>query len=201
GTRPAPALTTTKAKGVLPDPHPLALGLVGPAIGQSLLDRADLVVAVGVDAVELRSRPWPVLTPVLHLGRTSHARALHPRVEVIGDIALLLEELAPRLRRGARADWDVAELDRLKHSAAALARADRSLEARVLHIARELTPAGTIAAVGPVAHVDAVAAAWQAVAPSELLIDAERANFAPAAAVAAALHHPDRQLICVTTTE
>jgi len=39
------------------------------------------------------------------------------------------------------------------------------------------------------------------VAPSELLIDAERANFAPAAAVAAALHHPDRQLICVTTTE
>jgi acetolactate synthase-1/2/3 large subunit len=199
-TLPAPSLTTVKGKGVLPDPHPLMLGLVGSAIGQSLLDRADLVVAAGVDAVELRSRPWPTATPVLHLGRTSHAEALGPTVEVIGDIALLLEELAPRLRGRSRADWDVAELDRLKRSATSLAGSDRSPESRVLRIARELTPAGTIAAVGPVTHVGVVAAAWAAVAPNELLMDAELADVAPAAAAAAALHHPDRHVICVTTT-
>ena len=199
-TLPAPTLTTLKGKGVLPDPHPLAFGLVGSAVGRSLLERADLVVTVGVDAVELRSRPWPITTPLLHLGRTSHADALGAKVELIGDIALTLEELAPRLRARSRADWDVAELDRLKRSATALARPERSRESRILHIARELMPAGTIATVGSVAHVDAAAAAWPAVAPNELLIDAELPDFASAAAVASALHHADRQVICVTST-
>ena len=87
-TLPAPTLTTLKGKGVLPDPHPLAFGLVSSAVGRSLLERADLVVTVGVDAVELRSRPWPITTPLLHLGRTSHADALGAKVELIGDIAL-----------------------------------------------------------------------------------------------------------------
>ena len=199
-TLPAPTLTTLKGKGVLPDPHPLAFGLVSSAVGRSLLERADLVVTVGVDAVELRSRPWPITTPLLHLGRTSHADALGAKVELIGDIALTLEELAPRLRARSRADWDVAELDRLKRSVTALARPERSRESRVLHIARELMPAGTIATVGSVAHVDAAAAAWPAVAPNELLIDAELPDFASAAAVASALHHADRQVICVTST-
>jgi len=198
-TLPAPALTTVKGKGVLPDPHPLVLGLVGGDVARSLLDRADLVVAVGVDAVETVPRPWPIGTPVLHLGRTSHADALGPMVEVIGDIALLLEELAPRLRGRSRADWDVAELDRLKRSATALARSDGSRPSRVVHIARELTPAGTIAAVGPVAHVETVAAAWPAVGPNELLIHTELADFAGAAAAAAALHLPARPVICITT--
>src|SRR5262249_46705674 len=144
----APTLTTLKGKGVLPDPHPLALGLVSSAVGRSLLERADLVVSVGVDAVELPSRPWPLTTPLLHLGRTTHADALGAKVELIGDIALILEELAPRLWARSRADWDVAELDRLKRSATARARSEPSREARILHIARELMPTGTIATVG-----------------------------------------------------
>jgi len=196
-TLPAPALTTLKGKGVLPDPHPLVLGLVGSAVAHSLLDRADLIVAVGVDPIEGAHSAWPVATTVLHLGRVSHA--LRTTVELIGDVALLLEELAPRIRARSRADWDVAELDRLKRSATARARAESSRLSRVLHAARELTPAGTIAVVGPGALVDTVAAAWPAVAPNELLIDGELPDFAPSAAVAAALHHPDRQVICVTT--
>ena len=198
-TLPAPALTTLKGKGVLPDPHPLALGLVGSATARSLLDRADLIVTVGVDVIEGAHDTWPPATSVLHLGRVSQAEAWPTTVDLVGDIALIIEELAPRIRTRSRADWDVAELDRLKRSAIALARADRSRLSRVLHVARELTPAGTIAVVEPTTSEATVAAAWPAVAPNELLIDLDVPEFPPAAAAAAALQHPDRQVICVTT--
>jgi hypothetical protein len=35
-------------------------------------------------------------------------------VEVVGDLALILEELAPRLRGQTQVDWDMFQLDRLK---------------------------------------------------------------------------------------
>jgi hypothetical protein len=67
--------------------------------------------------------------------------------EAIGDIALIIEELAPRLRARDRADWDVAELDRMKRATAVVPAALVSMLSphRVVMIARELTAAGTIA--------------------------------------------------------
>jgi acetolactate synthase-1/2/3 large subunit len=47
---PMPVLATPKGRGVLPDPHPLMLGLLGD--GEAMLARADLIVAAGVDAPE-----------------------------------------------------------------------------------------------------------------------------------------------------
>src|SRR5262249_35383692 len=105
---PAPVLTTPKGKGALPDPHPLAFGSI--AAGHPLLAQADLVVEIGVDDVELMPGVRPAGVP-----RTRISRALHDDA-VTGAIALVIEELAPRLRGRARADWDVAALDRLKRS-------------------------------------------------------------------------------------
>src|SRR5262249_2291525 len=56
---PAPVLTTYKAKGAVPDPHPLALGVfTGGALEEPAVSRADLVVTFGLDTVELIPRPW-----------------------------------------------------------------------------------------------------------------------------------------------
>ncbi len=47
---PAPVLTTYKAKGAIPDPHPLALGIfTGGALEEPLVKRADLIIAFGLD--------------------------------------------------------------------------------------------------------------------------------------------------------
>lgn len=67
-----PVLTTYKAKGVLPESHPLSLGAMGlsPRFDQIAVDylrSSDLVLALGVDPVELRSdwlAIWDDLRPI-----------------------------------------------------------------------------------------------------------------------------------------
>ena len=184
---PAPVLTTPKGKGVLPDPHPLALGLL--AAGHPLLAQSDLLIAVGVDPVEVGPGVWPAGVSMVRVGRAPHDDA------IVGEIALVIEELAPRLRGRTRADWDVAALDRLKRGLRAVAPAGPGLpRRRVVELAREMTPAGTLLTLDV-----PLAAAWQSVAPRECLVPngAATLGFALPAAVAAALAREASRVIAI----
>ena len=201
---PAPVLLTLRAKGVLPDPHPLMHGVLWPGGGEGpLLGRADLIVALGLDAIEVSPGPWMTTAPLLHLAPSPAAGEWHrPVVEVVGDIALAIEELAPRLRGRARADWDVAELDRVKRSLRPRPGAadGRLTPERVAALAREATEAGTIATLDAGPHAVALAGAWDAVAPGEFVASYGPATvgFALPAAIAAHLVHPERRAVCFT---
>ena len=113
---PVPVLTTSQAKGVLPESHPLALGIFsGGDQDAEVLGLADLIVGFGLEPEELNSRRWPYSALVVCLSRTAHGgHQFTPLVEVVGDLALILEELAPRLRRQTQVDWDMFQLDRLR---------------------------------------------------------------------------------------
>ena len=113
---PAPVLATSQAKEALPETHPLALGVfTGGEQDDAVLGRADLIVAFGLDPTELNPRRWPYPALVVCLTRTPPSGLpFTPLVEVAGDLALILEELAPRLRGQKQADWDMWELDRFK---------------------------------------------------------------------------------------
>jgi acetolactate synthase I/II/III large subunit len=211
---PAPVLTTYKAKGAIPDPHPLALGIfTGGALEEPLVRRADLIIAFGLDTVELIPRRWSYTAPVLSLARgpSSDPRRrapgggayFTPALEVVGDLATMLEDLAPRImRRDVKADWDVAEVDRIRRErAAALEVAVPGLAPhRVAQIARELTAAGSIATVDAGAHMFQTTTYWDSLEPGELLISNGLATmgFALPAAIAAQLVHPDRRVVCFT---
>jgi acetolactate synthase I/II/III large subunit len=211
---PAPVLTTYKAKGAIPDPHPLAMGIfTGGALEEPLVRRADLIIAFGLDTVELIPRRWSYTAPVLSLARgpstDPRLRAVgggayfSPALEVVGDLGTILEDLAPRImRRDVKADWDVAEVDRIRRErAAALEVPVPGLAPhRVVQIARELTAAGSIATVDAGAHMFQTTAYWHALEPGELLISNGLATmgFALPAAIAAQLVHPDRRVICFT---
>ena len=208
---PAPTLATAKGKGALPDPHPLAMGLLtGGVRDEPLMRRADLVIAFGVDAAEIGPRPWRYTAPVLRLARcplvelrASTVGGVPPALEVIGDLATILEELAPRVVGGdARADWDVAEIDRLRrerHTALEVATAGLAPH-RVIQLAREITPAGTIASIDPGRHRAPALAHWHAVEPGECLVSNGLGfeGFAVPAAIAAQSAHPDRRVLCFT---
>ena len=114
--------------------------------------------------------------------------------DVPGDIALVIEEMAPRVRARPAADWDVAELDRLKRTLIQELRATPG--ARLVTLAREAMPAGTIA-TGDVPAL----AAWQAVGPRETLtaLGMATSGYAVTAAVAAQLAHPDRRVVAFTS--
>jgi acetolactate synthase-1/2/3 large subunit len=195
--RPAPVLVTPKARGVMPDPHPLTLGTIG-SLAADVLSRADLLVSIGVDPIELRGVDWPRI-PLLRLARAAAEDGLELTLDVTGDPALTLEELAPRLRDAPRADWDVAELDRLKRSR--VAPDTGSAAALVARTARELSPAGTVATVDAGDHAPAVMGAWQAVMPGELLASVLLGlpGFALPAAIAAQLARPKHRALCFTS--
>ena len=113
---PAPVLITRQAKGALPEAHPLALGVfTGGEQDDVVLGLADLIVAFGLDPSEVNPQHWPYAALVACLARTPHAGyPFTPLVAVVGDLALILEELAPRLRGKTQVDRDMFQLDRLK---------------------------------------------------------------------------------------
>jgi acetolactate synthase-1/2/3 large subunit len=185
---PAPVLVTPAARGALPDPHPLAFGLL--RADAAVLARADLVVALGVDPIELQAAGVTLGGSVLRLGRGAGGPAAvltagdgHATVAAEGDVPVLLEELAPRLRDRVRADWDVAELDRLRRAIAAPA-VEPALAALVRRV-RDATPAGTAAVFSRA--LEPLSALWQAVGPGELIV----ADPVVPAAIAVALARPD----------
>jgi acetolactate synthase I/II/III large subunit len=190
-TLPAPVLATVKGRGALAEPHPLALGAL--AAGHPALGRADLVVLIGLDAGELPPSALPGGVPAVRIGRSPWPDGTFV-VDALGDVALIIEELAPAVRARPGADWDVAELDRVKR---AVTRATlTTLAARLVALAREATPAGTLATG------DARAlAAWQAVAPRETLAPLGNAppGYAVLAAVAAQLARSERRVVAFTT--
>jgi len=197
---PAPLLTTARAKGALPDPHPLMLGVLGVSgVEARLLGRADLIVAIGLDAFEPVPEPCWSSAPVIVFGPAAMPDGRVPAVQVLGEVGAIVEELALRLRDKARADWDVAEVDRVRREGAARSVGD-GLDARVVRLAREATPAGTIATADAGAHYAGVATSWHAIAPREFLVPSSLATtgFALPAAIAAHLVHPDRRVVCFT---
>ena len=183
---PAPVLTTPKGKGALPDPHPLAFGLL--AADHPLLAQSDLLIALGVDPVELPPRVWPSGVTRIAVSPAAQDDA------VVGDITLVLEELAPRLRGRTQADWDVAALDRLKRMLGASAERPGLSRRRVVEIARQATPVRTIVALDV-----PLASAWQSVTPRDCLIPNGVAThgFALPAAIAAVLAGENTRVVAI----
>src|SRR3546814_14405179 len=75
-----PFVTTYKAKGIVPEAHPLCLGAAGlsPKADGLLLpfvERADLVLCVGYDPIEMRSGWREGWDPeAVHVGRVAERR-------------------------------------------------------------------------------------------------------------------------------
>ncbi|HUG60712.1 MAG TPA: thiamine pyrophosphate-binding protein [Methylomirabilota bacterium] len=142
----APVVTTYKAKGVIPEDHPLALGGAGlsPAADAILLDlvgASDLVLAIGYDPIEMRLG-W--LDPVanadrlVEIGRPVDHGMHHASLRLDADPGAAVAALAGAVASG-RACWTGGEPGR----------------ARAALMARFASPAG----FGPHAIVDRLQAA------------------------------------------
>ena len=104
----APLIDTPKAKGSLPANHPLFAGTIGltatdPAY--ELLDEADCIIAVGLDAAELM-KPWSQAAPLIWLAPwQNHDPHLAAAYEYVGAMAPQLGALADSLTTQADSSW------------------------------------------------------------------------------------------------
>ncbi len=92
----APIVATPKAKGIVPDSHPLAAGVIGLTRTDpvyELLEQADLVIAIGFDVVEL-VLPWEFDGALVWVAEWPNVDPPLPAdVELVGEVAGHLEAL------------------------------------------------------------------------------------------------------------
>lgn len=113
----APVMTTYRAKGMLAEDHPMSVGAAGLSpivddLQQALLARADLLIAVGLDPVELRPNwlpGWREDLPVIGIDPHGQPDLLCPLiVDLRGEVPAILDALCPA---GGSARWRPEVLD------------------------------------------------------------------------------------------
>jgi len=198
-----PALVTYKAKGVLPDEHPWFGGvLTNGALERPLMAQADVLIAVGLDPVELLPRPWTFPQPVVSVSAWQLQQQQVPfAADLVGDVVGWLEVIANLLP--AQCDWDAAAVAQATRSQREAMRppaeADRLAPQRVVEIAAQAWP-GLRATVDAGAHMFPVMALWPASEPNGILISNGLATmgFALPAAIGAALLDPTQPVAAFT---
>ncbi|MCW2609486.1 MAG: acetolactate synthase large subunit [Actinomycetota bacterium] len=194
-----PVLMTYRAKGIVPDSWPNSGGLLtGATVEAPILEAADLLVAIGLDTVELIPNAWAYEAPVVSLSSwPEDSPYFAAQVEVVGDLGALVGRLtlADGWPAGFAADERGRGVARLVDGPAP---EDGLAPTDVVARTRAIAPAGTIATVDAGAHMLAAMPLWDTEEPDEVLISSGLATmgFALPAAVAAALAYPDRRTVC-----
>ena len=199
-----PFVTTMMGKGILPDDHPLHIGVVGRArhrwVERFLAD-ADLIVGIGYDPVEIGYEDWMPPVPLVHVDREAvdADRRVQVAAELTGEIGAALAALTAAGLGPTR--WDPAAIREFRHRLAAGLR-PRSAKFQpweVLDLLREWLPADGILACDVGAHTHLIASQWPVPVGGALLVSNgwSSMGYGIPAALAAKLVRPHRRVACV----
>lgn len=173
-----PVITTYKAKGVLPETHPLSLGAAGlsPKADKILLPliaQSDLVLSVGYDPIEMRTGwrdPWdPATQRVIDIHATPNHHFMHQTtLSFVADTGATLAAMSDGIAgQDTRMNGDVTT------AKAALAKAfptdDPWGPAGVIAECRDVLPDTTVATVDSGAHRILLSQMWTCTEPRTLL--------------------------------
>jgi acetolactate synthase-1/2/3 large subunit len=198
-----PALVTYKAKGVVPDDHPCYAGLfTNAAIERPIVDASDLILAIGLDPVELLPRPWPYRQPCIHVGRWRVGEHQVPFVaQQIMDIGTAAHHITAALKHS---EWDLEDVSR--HVAAQRRAIDIETakpgmtSQQVVRIAAGRLVRDWRVTVDAGAHMFPATMLWPCCEPNQMLISngLSTMGFALPAAIGAALADRDRRVVALT---
>jgi acetolactate synthase-1/2/3 large subunit len=199
-----PVFVTPKAKGVLPEDHPLFFGVCagvsGDAVVLDLFRRADLLIGIGFEPVE-SDKLWHQTMHLVSVGPTSIAADdYRPYAEAVGDIESGLATLRDRV--SGPFGWTSAERQRFRadlERALQPSVAPRGLSGfELTRRLRELFPADTVFVtdVGSVKMV--TTQAWACYEPLTFFESngLSTMSYSLPAAMAARLQFPDRPIVC-----
>jgi acetolactate synthase-1/2/3 large subunit len=172
-----PLLTSYKAKGIMPEDEPLALGGFGlspkaDALVLPLVREADVVVLAGYDPIEMRigwRQPFAREAIVLGFAAGPPDHGMHRLNHLfIGDIAAGLGALAEGT--SAAGSWPAGRID-MARRAQRLAFAPESDwgPGVVFDTLQQLAPPGAVVTADSGAHRILLSQMWRADAPGELL--------------------------------
>jgi acetolactate synthase-1/2/3 large subunit len=199
-----PFATTTMAKGLIDEDHPLSLGVIERACRQmqrKFLRSADLIVGLGYDTVEVEYEAWIGHVPLLQVDIEPADVAPEVKVahQVTGDLDAALAGLAILpASRNAWSETTLAEHRRAFQAALRPASNTFTAHAAIDAVRRTLPRDGALTFdVG--AHTHQIASQWTAHAPKTFQITNgwSSMGFGLPAAIAAKLAQPERPVVCL----
>jgi len=200
----APTFVTPKAKGLLPEDHPLfagvCAGVAGDRVVLDLFERADLLVGVGFEPVE-SDKLWHQTMPLVSVGPVSIAAGdFRPRAEAVGDVVTTLAALGRRPRMPHA--WEPgtiarfrADLERVLRPAA---RPQGLSGYELTRALRALFPRDTILATDVGSIKSITSQAWTTYEPLRFFESngLSAMGYSFPAAMAARLEFPERPVLC-----
>ncbi|MFZ3352496.1 MAG: thiamine pyrophosphate-binding protein [Xanthobacteraceae bacterium] len=199
-----PFATTTMAKGLIDETHPLSLGCIERAsrqVQRRLLRSADLIVGLGYDTIEVEYEAWIDDVPLVQIDIepadvASSVKLIH---QVTGDLDSSMRRLAAHAAAAPR--WSMSEIGAHRSSfAAALRPASATFTAHAaIDAVRRALPRDGVLAFDVGAHTHQIASQWTAHAPKSFLITNgwSSMGFGLPAAIAAKLARPDLPVVCL----
>ena len=199
-----PFASTTMAKGLIDEDHPLSLGCIERArrqVQRQFLAGADLIVGLGYDTIEVEYEAWIGTVPLVHLdiepadtdGRVDIAH------RTVGDLDAILDGLARA--EPASNEWTDAEIAAHRDAFQASLRPDAPgfTPHRAIDVVRQVLPANGILAFDVGAHTHQIASQWTAHERRSFLITNgwSSMGFGLPAAIAAKIAAPDRPVVCL----
>ncbi len=199
-----PFVTTMHAKGFLPESHPNWAGVIGRARRtdvKAFTAKADLIIAVGYDPIEINYEEWIGRTPIIHIS-TENAEAgvgLNLLWNKACDLDGAIEGMG-RVQPFANA-WSREEYQQHRSLLERALRPDgyRFAVHEALDILREKLPPQGILAYDVGAHTHQIATQWRADHPKTLLATNgwSSMGYGMPAAYAAKLVDPERPVVAV----
>ena len=199
-----PVFVTPKAKGMLPEDHPLfygvCAGVAGDGVIVDLFGRADLIVGVGFEPVE-SDKLWHHTMTLVSIGPVSIASGEYcPQAEAVGDVASTLGQVMRRPRRSS--EWRREELEQFRRDLLGVLGPTASLAAlsgyQLTQRLRELMPRATIFTTDVGAIKSITSQAWTTYEPLTFFESngLSAMSYSLPAAMAARLAFPDRPVLC-----
>ena len=199
-----PFATTTMAKGMIDEEHPLSVGCIERScrqIQRKLLRSADLIVGLGYDTVEVEYEAWidDVALLSIDIEKADVAPSVKVAHEVTGDLDASLAKLAAL--PACHNSWMPAALAEHRRAfQAALRPATNTFTAHAaIDAVRRALPREGILSFDVGAHTHQIASQWIAYAPKTFHITNgwSSMGFGLPGAVAAKLARPDLPVVCL----
>jgi len=199
-----PFATTTMAKGMIDEDHPLSLGCIERSCRQlqrRFLRAADLIVGLGYDTIEVEYEAWigDVALLQIDIEPVDIAPSVNLVHQTTGDLDAALARLAAL--PAATNAWSAQALaDHRGAFQAALRPASKSFTAHAaIDAVRRALPREGVLAFDVGAHTHQIASQWTAHAPKNFLITNgwSSMGFGLPGAIAAKLARPDLPVVCL----
>jgi len=197
-----PVLLTYKAKGVVSDADPHALGFyIDGAAERSAIEDSDLIILYGFDPIEGPATKWRHDKPLIEL--TEHLLdypLVAANVSIVGPIAASLDRIGISNASPAQAARDLPATQRAIRARAAADSNNGISPNFVVECARDALPDNCRITVDAGAHMLPVLHLWETLEPNDSLVSRGLATmgFALPAAIAAAMVDPTRPVVAFT---